>query len=197
MKKGLFFTLLGVTNIGKTTQQELLESHLRADGYSVAHVKYPKYDCEPTGPRLNAFLRKGNPEELTPLEFQVLNFQNRMDFQPTLEKMLEENDVVIAEMYTATSIAYSMGDGIEKQKIIDLNAPLLEADYAILLDGKRFVESKEEGHVYENNDPKTEKIREAHLELAKDFDWDIVNANQTIDEVHEEIYEKVKKRLKP
>ena len=76
MKKlGILFTLLGVTNTGKTTQQKLLEDHLRQDGYRVTYVKYPVYDLLPTGPRINAYLRQGNPEKITAQEFHELQIQ--------------------------------------------------------------------------------------------------------------------------
>ncbi len=192
---GILFTLLGVTNTGKTTQQKLLEEHLKNDGYTVVYVKYPRYETEPTGPRINAYLRGGNPEHISAQEFHELQIQNKFDFEPKLVTLLSENDIVLAEMYTGTGITYGMGDGISKEWLIEQYAPLRKADISILLDGKRFMESKEEGHHYENDDEKTEKIRLAHLELANDFGWTIINANQTIDEVHQQIYSEIKKIL--
>lgn len=193
---GILFTLLGVTNTGKTTQQKLLEEHLKNDGYRVAYIKYPVYDLEPTGPRINAYLRGGNPENISALEFHKLQIQNKFDFESKLLSLLEENDIVLAEMYTGTGITYAMGDGLPKDWLISEYAPLRKADISILLDGKRFLESREAGHHYENDDEKTEKIRLAHLELAKDFGWTVINANQTIDEVHQQIYSEIKKVLK-
>jgi thymidylate kinase len=190
MKKGILFTLMGVTNIGKTTQQKLLEERLKNEGFKVVNVKYPKYDLEPTGPRINAFLRGGNPENLSSLEFQELNVKNRSEFEPTLKKLIEENDIVIAEMYTGTGIAYGVGYGLDKDYLISLNEPLLKADLSILLDGDRFLESVEKEHKYEVNNTQTDKVKAVHLELANDFGWHVVNANQKIEDVHEEIYQK-------
>ncbi len=192
---GILFTLLGVTNTGKTTQQKLLEERLRAEGYRVAYVKYPVYDLIPTGPRINAYLRQGNPEGISPREFHELQVENKKDFALELERLLAENDIVLAEMYTGTGIAYGMGDGFEKSWLVAENDSLRTADLSILLDGARFLESRETGHHFENDDEKTERIRLAHLELAKDFGWEVVQANQTIPEVHEEIYSRVKKLL--
>lgn len=192
---GILFTLLGVTNTGKTTQQKLLEERLRTEGYRVAYVKYPVYDLAPTGPRINAYLRQGNPEGISPREFHELQVENKKDFAPELERLLAANDIVLAEMYTGTGIAYGMGDGFEKSWLVAENDSLRTADLSILLDGARFLESRETGHHFENDDEKTERIRLAHLELAKDFGWEVVQANQTIPEVHEEIYSRVKKLL--
>lgn len=192
---GILFTLLGVTNTGKTTQQAKLQERLFAEGYRVAYVKYPVYDLLPTGPRINAYLRQGNPEGISAQEFHVLQIQNKRDFAPKLEHLLSENDIVLAEMYVGTGIAYGMGDGLEKDWLVSAYEGLRKADVSILLDGARFLESREAGHHYENDDEKTERIRAAHLELAADFGWNIVEANGTIDEVHEAIYQIVRPHL--
>ena len=194
-KSGILFTLLGVNNMGKTTQQQLLEKRLREEGYRVAYVKYPVYDLEPTGPRINAYLRNGNPEGIAAREFHELQIQNKRDAAPELERLLGENDIVLAEMYTGTGITYGMGDGLDKAWLVSQYAPLREADVSILLDGERFLGSREAGHHFENDDAKTEVIRQAHLELAKDFGWQIVNANQPVEKVHEDIYQIVAPKL--
>ena len=194
-KSGILFALLGVTNLGKTTQQELLMKRLTDEGHKVVYVKYPRYDLEPTGPRINAYMRKGNPEGMTPQEFHKLQIQNKKDFEPELEGLLEAHDIVLAEMYTGTGITYAMGDGLDKAWIVEQYAPLREADVSILLDGQRFLASREAGHIFEDDDAKTELVRQAHLELAQDFGWHVVNANGTIPEVHEAIYQIVAPKL--
>ncbi len=192
---GILFALYGVNNTGKTTQQKRLEERLRAEGYKVKYLKYPLYDFEPTGPRINAYMRQGNPEGLSAQEFHELQIRNKRDFEPELERLLSENDIVLAEMYTGTGIAYGMGDGLPKEWLLAEYSPLRKADISILLDGARFLESREVGHHFEEDDEKTERTRLAHLELAKDFGWDVVNANQSIEAVHAEIYSRVKKLL--
>ena len=196
MGKGILVSLLGTTNIGKTTQANLLIraiskfSKIKTSWKMKAtKVKYPVYDILPSGKRINDYLRNKNPERLTSIQFQELNVMNKVQFQPQLLRLLNENDVVVAEMYTGTSIAYGMGDGIDKQTLIMINTGLLQPGLSILLDGQRFKESIEKGHIYEEDDEKTEKIRRAHLELAQDFGWYIVNANRTQDEVHDDIFE--------
>jgi thymidylate kinase len=203
--RGILVSLLGITNIGKTTQRDLLLRAIvkRKCGdqgigreMKAADKKYPVYDLEPTGRQINDYLRNKNPANLTPVGFQELNVKNKQQFEPELLKMLAENDAVIVEMYTGTSIAYGMGDGIDKDVLINMNTGLLEPDVSILLDGSRFKKSIEAGHVYENDDEKTEKIRLIHLDLAKQFGWQIVNANQTEDKVHDDIFNIVSKSLK-
>lgn len=185
--KGKLITLMGINNIGKTTQQTMLVEKLNESGYLVKSLKYPLYELEPTGPHCNDYLRKGNPEGLSPKEFQELCVQNRHDFQPELEKLLHEHDFILAEMYTGSGICFGMADGIPKVELIEMNDGLLVPDISILLDGERFLEAREEGHNYEKDDEKMNIIRKNHLELAEDLNWSVVSANQSVEKVHEEI----------
>ncbi len=190
-KRALIVAIYGVNNIGKTTQIGLFEKACKENNLEYMYVKYPVYKQEPTGPRINAFLREKNPEKLSPMDFQKLNVQNREDFEPTLEKLAMEHDVIILEMYTGSGIAFGMGDGIPKQELVELNQKLVEPDISILLEGMRFLEAKEKNHYFEQDDEKVERIRQHHLELAKDFGWTIVNANQSPEAVHDAIFKEV------
>ena len=51
------------------------------------------------------------------------------------------------------------------------------------------MDSVEAGHRFETDDEKTERIRLIHLDLAKEFNWSIVNANRSVEEVHDDIWE--------
>lgn len=196
MKKGILVTIMGITNVGKTTQLQLLDKRFLTEGLKFKTLKYPVYGLEPTGPRVWGFLKGGNPEKLNPTEFQSLCAQNRKDFEPQLNQMLSENDVIVAEMYTGTGIAYGLGDGVPKDYLLEINKGILEPDISILLDGARYLESREVGHIYENNDKITETIRQIHLELAKDMNWTVLNANLPREIIHEQIYNLILKKIK-
>ena len=196
MKKGILVTIMGVTNVGKTTQMEILQKVFQEKGLKFQTLKYPIYKLETTGPKIYAFLKGGNPKNIEALEFQTLCAQNRKDFEPQLKQMLVDNDIVIAEMYTGTGIAYGMCEGLSKELLLELNEGILEPNVSILLDGKRFMESVESSHHFENDDSKTEFARQVHLELAKDLNWRIIDANQSIEEVHKQIISEIYKYLK-
>jgi dTMP kinase len=183
MKKGTLIAFVGTNNIGKTTQVGLVTKLLKSQGVSVVSQKYPVYDLEPTGPRINDFLRNENPEGLSAMDFQVLCAKNRKDFEPALLELLNNNEIVIVEMYTESGIAFGMGDDLPKSNLIHINENLIKADLVILLDGERFIEAKEAKHYFEQNDAKNLKIRQTHLDLAKEFGWHTINANQSITRV--------------
>lgn len=185
--KGKLIAIYGVNNIGKTTQINLLKQEFEKQGKKVSVIKYPIYDLPPTGPQINAYLRQNNPEKLSPKEAQFLYAQNRKGFEEKLKDLLLENDFVILEDYTGTGISWGIGAGVNKDYLIEINKDLLKTDISILMDGKRFLEAEEKKHIHENNYELTNKVRQAHIELAKQFGWKIVNANQSIDEVNKDI----------
>ncbi len=60
-------------------------------------------------------------------------------------------------------------------------------DVAILMHGKRFSDSKEAGHIHEENDGLTERVQRLHLELAEEFGWHTVDANRPKEAVHADV----------
>jgi len=189
----MVIALYGINNIGKSTQAEMLLARLSKEGQS-RHIKFPIYDLEPTGPLINEYLRKGNPYNLTPREAQLVYIQNRIEFAPTLTELRGKTHLIL-EDYAGTGIAWGIGAGVDKELLVRLNSTLPKPDVNILLDGERFIEAKEKGHVHEENDVLMAKVRKAHIMLGKEFGWQAVDANATKEEVHEEIWHIVEKAI--
>jgi len=174
----------GVNNIGKTTQTQLLRNRLE-DKFNddVEYFKFPAYNILPSGPVINGYLREGNPFRLSAREFQLLQVQNRFEFWANNSEIISLSKVSVFEDYTGTGIAWGIGSGVDRDFLININSGLPKEDVSILLDGDRFIEAREEHHLHETNDALTEKVRKAHIELAEYFNWDIVDANQSINHV--------------
>lgn len=195
MKKGKFIVFYGINNLGKTTQAKLLVNRLNEVGIPAKYLKYAIYDLEPTGPRINDYLRKENPEKLTPFQFQELQIQNREDFEPELKKMLNEGIWIIAEDYVGTGIAWGAGAGIDQKILEDKNSHLLNEDLALFFDGERFSSGIEPVHTHEQNEVLTQKVRSVHQNLAKKYGRVEINANDTIEQIGELIWVEVMKIL--
>ena len=191
--KGKFIVVYGMNNLGKTTMVNGLIDFLKTGGREVVYLKYPIYDLEPTGPRINRYLREGNPEKLTPATVQKIFSDNRRDFESKLIEMINEGKWVIAEDYKGTGIAWGMIGGYSIEKMEEINKNLYEADLSILLDGERFLTGIEKVHTHENATELWLKGRKIHLDLAKRYNWKIANANQTREEVLNEVINILKK----
>ena len=54
----------------------------------------------------------------------------------------------------------------------------------------------EKGHRHETDPEFTDRVDKIHRELAKEFGWKLIEANQSIDEVAEKVWEEVDKIMK-
>ena len=192
MKKGKFIVLYSINNLGKSTQAKLLIDKIKSLGFQAEYLKYPIYSLEPTGPMLNDYLRnQAQTWQVEKPEAQAIYTLNRLQAQPELIAKLEAGINIIAEDYTGTGIAWGMGYGQSFAKLEYLNSMLLKEDYVILFDGERFKEAIETGHTHKTNEELMAKVRDAHLFLAKQYNWDIINANRSKEEVASEVWQKV------
>lgn len=176
-----------MNNLGKTTMVKSLIDFLKSKGNDAVYLKYPIYDLEPNGPRINRYLREGNPENLNPVTVQKIYSDNRRDFEPELIKMIDDGKLIVAEDYLGTGIAWGMIGGATVEEIEKINEGLLEADLSILLDGERFLAGIESGHIHESASELWPKGRQIHLDLAKRYGWKIVNANQNREKVLDDV----------
>jgi len=184
---GKLIVIYGMNNLGKSTVAKGLVEFLKSEGKEVVYLKYPIYDLEPTGPRINKYLREGNPEGLNSDTVQELYVQNRKDFEPRLSSMLKDGKWVIAEDYVGTGIAWGMIGGASLERMEKINEGLVQSDLAILLDGERFLTGVEEGHTHESAMSLWANGRQIYLDLAARNAWQIVNANETREQVLEKI----------
>ena len=196
MKKGKFIVLYGTNNLGKTTQAKLLVSSLKKAGKKAEYVKYPVYALEPAGGLINGYLRKGNPYKFTPRELQLLHFIDRVKFEPILNAKLEKGVNLIAEDYFGTAVCWGIGYGVDRKFLEYLYSFVKKEDLSILFDGERFEQSIEKNHRHENDKKLTNKVRKIHLQIGRKYGWQKINANLPIAEIHELIWEKIKKIIK-
>lgn len=127
--------------------------------------------------------------EVTAEELQWLQVKNREQFEPTLREKLQAGVIIVAEDYLGTGIAWGMTFGVDQGWLERANAHLLKPDLAILFDGQRFVDGIEAKHRHEANNPAIEKCRLIHLQLAKQYGWPIINANQPKETIAEAIWQ--------
>jgi len=173
----------------------MLVETLRQTGADAEYLKYPVYELCPSGTLINDYLRQGNFHKLTPREAQIMYAVNRTQYEETLKQKLAQGTQVVGEDYTGTGLAWGIGAGVDEQFLKFINSHLLKEDLAILLDGERFATGIEKNHQHEQNEELTNNVRLVHLRLAQEKNWHIINANQTIEQVHNAIWETVKKIL--
>ena len=111
------------------------------------------------------------------------------------KKLLEQNKIVIAEDYTGTGLAWGMAKGVSLDWLESVNSPLLKEDFAIFMDGERFLHGEEENHIHEKNSKLMACSLEAHKILAEKYGWIRVHANASKEHVSEMIWRIVCHRI--
>ena len=192
--KGKLIVLYGINNIGKSTQAKKLIYYLKSRGLKTHHFKIPIYNLEPTGPKINKILRS-KKQEISEQEFQLLYAKNRKDYQPVLKKKLEQGYTAVAEDYVGTGLAWGNVKGASMDYLEKINKGLIREDLALLLDGKRFKKAKEKVHIHEQNEELIRKARNKFKQLTKKYNWIIINANQSKENVFRDIKKQTDKLL--
>lgn len=185
----MLITLYGINNIGKTTQALRLVERLKAEGFDAVYVKYPVYEIDPTGTFLNQFLRSGEAQAITEEELQMWFTLNRYQFQPTLKQWLDEGKIVIAEDYIGTGIAWGTVKGASTEWLETMNEHLIKEDLSIMIDGERFKDAAEDGHLHESNEAFMKRSRQVHLELAERYDWTVVPLKEGVEPMNDVLWE--------
>ncbi len=191
----MFIVLYGINNLGKSTQAKKLVERMNREGYTTEYLKYPLYTEEPAGPIINNYLREGNTYNLTPREAQLLYVLDRTQYEPTLKEKLSQGIHVVAEDYTGTGISWGIGAGVDEAFLKRVNSHLLKEDIAFLFEGERFTEATEQGHKHETDNTLIETVRRAHDTLGTENGWIRINANETIEAIHEKLWNTVILRI--
>ncbi len=191
MFKGIFITIYGINNIGKSTHAKKLVKKLESEGYDTVYVKYPVYSLEPTGPRINEILRLNKVQDISEEDLQTLFMQNRKDFEPIINRWLNEGKIVVAEDYTGSGVAWGTAKGMDQKRVEEINSELLKEDFSILMVGERAIDAKEHGHIHESDDELVMKVDEVLRKLARRNGWKIVHVQPKIEDTAKLIWEAV------
>lgn len=190
-KKGFLITIYGINNIGKTVHSKKLINKLKLFGYDPVYVKYPVYDLDPTGPEINKIIRSKEKQSVSEEKLQTLFMQNRVDFEPTLNKYINEGKIIVAEDYRGTGIAWGTAKGLSQDWVENINKNLKKEDFAILMVGKRDLRARESVHLHENDDELFEKVALVFENLALKNGWTIIPVQEKIEDTAKMIWDSV------
>ncbi|PIQ78524.1 hypothetical protein COV81_04710 [Candidatus Peregrinibacteria bacterium CG11_big_fil_rev_8_21_14_0_20_41_10] len=196
LTKIMFITFYGINNIGKTTHAKRFAQRCEElAGLKVKYLKFPLYDLPPSGPFLNEQLRGDAGQTVTEEELQTWFVVNRWQHQPQLMRDLAEYDVVVAEDYVQTGIAWGTAKGASEEWLEAINAPLLKEDVSVLMLGERSKDAMEEQHVHETNDELIAKCDEVLRRRASRLGWLTVEVQPEKDDTEALVWEMLKGKL--
>ena len=221
MAKGKLIVVEGACDgIGKTTQYEMLCSHLKEDGINLVNHHFPSYNTY-QGVPVEKYLQGsyGQPSDLAPYFINSLYANDRaITWYTKLKQLFEEGNIILLDRYTTSSLIYQSAlieDIEDKKKFIDFiidyeynKLDIKEPDSVIFLHAPfdlvtemRNARKQNEGinnDIHESNLDFMKKVYESAMFVADYLSWNKVQCNngdtmRAIDDIHEEVYSLVKK----
>jgi len=193
--KGLFIVFEGIDGGGKSTQIGMLSDFFKGKGYEVEQHMEPTH--ETIGTLLWDYMNSKN-RSFQPETEALLFAADRIEHGKVIVEALGEGRIVISDRYKHSSLAYQGAAGADVDWMQSLNKHALVPDLVILLDidpdrslGRV---SDREKTVFEENEY-LKKVRAEYLMYADRGELVVVDATQSLEEVHDDILGHVMKLI--
>lgn len=209
---------------GKATQSKKIYERLVAEGYQCMKITFPDYDNESSA-LVKMYLRGDfgtNANEVSPYIASTFYAADRYaSYKTKWEKFYKDGGIIISDRYTTSNLVHqaSKMEEEEKEKYIewlyDLEYNIYgipKPDEVIFLDvnpkvSKKLMENRlnkftgqEEKDIHESNTEYLIKCYNNALSIADKYKWNLIKCSQnnglrSIDDIHEEIYSKIKNKI--
>ena len=222
---GKLFVVDGTDGSGKQTQFMKLQEHLSKDNIEYKVVSFPNYDSPSSSlVKMYLSGEFGNDaQKISPYIASTFYAADRYaTYKTQLEKYYETGGIILADRYTTSNMIHQAGkiqDKKERKKFIDwlfdlefnlykipkpdkvifLNMPP-KSSQALMQNRENKFTHNQEKDIHEKETSYLEESYNAACELAKEYDWTEINCIKdneirSIDDIHEEIFEIIKKEI--
>src|SRR3954465_784351 len=114
---GSLIAFEGLDQSGKQTQAELLRDRLKSEGHKSRLVSFPDYGTS-IGEEIARALQ--GEREYGADVMQLLYVANRYERKPDLQRWLDGGLILVCDRYTASSVAYGEGFGLDGGWLADM-----------------------------------------------------------------------------
>lgn len=191
----LIIVIEGTDQAGKKTQSELLASALKKNKIKTKIFSFPDYTT-PIGKEISKFLH--GKRKFPPQVIHCLLAANRWEKLDQIKKAHAENSVLIMNRYYQSNLVYGVANGLSLKWLEGLDAGLPKADLVIVLNVSQresFSRKKTNRDKFEKNTLFLNKISKTYRQLAKKQGWQIVDASETKNHIHQSIMRILSKKL--
>lgn len=219
--KGKIYVFEGSDCSGKQTQSEKVFNRLREEGHNVIRLSYPDYNSPACGAVKMYLAGEfgSKAESVNPKQASIMYATDRVaSYLKDWKEYYDNGGIIIMDRYVSSNIVHqaakfdNINDKMEfvnwclklehkdlclptPDKIFFLNMPV---EFSIMLNKNRNnkINGEEKKDIHEKDTAFLEKSYNNAFGLSKTLNWDIINCTnnnelRTLDEIHEEIYEKV------
>jgi dTMP kinase len=194
--KGKLIIIEGLDKSGKTTQSKLLFNfYEKVYAGQVRLMNFPDYSTR-IGSEIKLFLQ-GKVEYANEVKHILLS-ANRWEKKFEIERLREQNKIIILNRYYQSNLAYGLANGLNFEWLINLDKGLPKEDIVIILDidpdisYKRGIENDFILDKFERDKIFLKKARKYYLELAKKFKWHVINSDSDKNIIFEKIINIIK-----
>jgi dTMP kinase len=194
---GALIAFEGLDQSGKQTQAELLRDHLKQDGRRARLVSFPDYGTS-IGEEIARALT--GEREYGPDVMQLLYIANRYERKDDLTRWLEGGLILVADRYTASSIAYGEAMGLDAAWLTALQKYLPPAALTVFLDiaPETAVQRKAvDRDRYERDLAMQGRVRESYRRQAAEQNWIVLDGERDKTAIAADVFSAVAKRLGP
>jgi len=182
----MYIVFEGIDGAGKSTQIQLLKEWLEANGFEVETI------VEPTDSEVGKLIRKilQRSDATTDRIQKTLALLFAADRMLIMDRLSDDKKVILSDRSFISSLAYQE----PAEWIYEINSYAKTPDLVLLLDldVKKSVDRSSREDEFENEEFLT-NVRADYLDIIKDFNYEIINANNGINKVSSDI----KKALAP
>ena len=176
----MYIVLEGIDGAGKSTQIQLLKEWLEANGFRVETL------VEPTDSKVGKLIREilQSPDATTDRVQKALGLLFAADRMFLMDKLEDESKIFISDRSFISSLAYQ-----EPAEWVEvLNRYAKKPDFLILLDldVKKSVARTSGEDTFEDEKFLT-GVKENYLKLAKNYEHQIIDANNGVNKVSSDI----------
>ena len=222
---GKLFVIDGTDGSGKQTQFQQLQESLTKDGINYKVVSFPNYDSPSSAlvqMYLSGEFGE-NAKEISPYIASTFYAADRYaTFQTGYKKYYEDGGIILADRYTTANMVHQAGkikDEKEREKFLNwlwdfefnlyglpvpsevffLNMPIENAVDLIKNRENKFTH-QDKKDIHERDINHLKDAYEAACDVSKKYNWYEIkcvknNEIRTIEDIHQEIYNEVKKHI--
>jgi len=191
----MIIVIEGTDQAGKKTQSNLLAKSLRREKIKTKIFSFPDYRT-PIGKEIFRYLH--GKKATTPQIIHCLLSANRWEKLREIQEANKKNSVLIMNRYYQSNLVYGITNGLKLRWLENLDAGLPKPDLVIILDlfmKDSFVRKRIGRDKFEKNEEFIKKISKNYRRLAKKYQWNLIDALRTKDEVHDLIMDVVLRKL--
>lgn len=176
----MYIVFEGIDGAGKSTQIQLLKEWLEENGLEVELL------VEPTDSKVGKLIRELlTYDNATTEDMQkTLGLLFAADRMLIMDKLNDENKIIISDRSFISSLAYQE----PKDWINEINKYAKKPDLVLLLDLDVATSVKRcDGEDSFENEEFLNKVKENYLDVIKEFNYEIIDANNGINKVSSDI----------